>query len=113
MHELSLCESIIDLVEDRARLECITRVSRVVVEIGVAASVDPQALLFCFPIAASDTVAAGAELVITSIDLRARCETCQTEFAPETQLVACPNCGGFACTLSAGREMRVVSFEGE
>ena len=69
MHELALCESITDLVVECARREGIARVSRVVIEIGVAAAVDPEALSFCFPITAADTVAAGAELVINMIAL--------------------------------------------
>jgi hydrogenase nickel incorporation protein HypA/HybF len=113
MHELALSVSITDLVVDCARRERIARVSRVVVEIGVAASVDPQALLFCFPITAAETVAAGAQLVINRVPLRVRCDSCQTEYAPETLVASCPACGSFARKILAGREMRVVSFDGE
>jgi hydrogenase nickel incorporation protein HypA/HybF len=113
MHELALCESIVDLVVDCARRERITRVSRVVIEIGVAAAIDPQALMFCFPIVATETMAADAELVINPVALRVRCESCQTESAPDTLISACPACGSFARKILAGREMRVVSFDGE
>jgi hydrogenase nickel incorporation protein HypA/HybF len=113
MHELALSESITDLVVECARRERLARVSRVVIEIGVAASVDPQALLFCFPITAADTVAADAELVISRTALKARCNACETGYAPENLIAACPACGSFARTILAGREMRVVSFDGE
>jgi hydrogenase nickel incorporation protein HypA/HybF len=113
MHELSISESIIDLVVECARRENVARVSRVVVEIGVAAAVDPQALLFCFPITAADTIASGAELMINMIGLQARCEACGKEYAPETQFSPCPVCASFASQILAGREMRVVSFAGE
>jgi len=113
MHELALSESIVDLVLECARREHIVRISRVVVEIGVAASVDAQTLLFCFPITASETIAAGAELVIEPLGLQARCESCGAEYAPETLIEPCPSCGSFARKILAGREMRVVSFDGE
>lgn len=113
MHELALSESIIDLVVNSAGRERIARVSRVVVEIGVAASVDPEALLFCFPITAAETVAAGAELVINQIALRVQCGACHAEYAPDTLVAPCPACGSFVRTILAGREMRVVSFDGE
>ncbi len=113
MHELSLAQSIVDLVAECARREGIARVSRVVVEIGVAAPVDPGSLQFCFPIAANETVAAGAQLDIDRIALRAECEACQTEYAPDNLAASCPVCGGFARAVLAGREMRVVSFDGE
>jgi hydrogenase nickel incorporation protein HypA/HybF len=112
MHELALSESIVDTVVDYARRERIARVSRVVIEIGAAASVDPQALLFCFPIAAAETVAANAELIIHRIALQARCDACQTEYAPENLITACPACGSFARTILSGRELRVLSFDG-
>ncbi len=111
MHDLALSESITVLVVECARQEGITRVSRVVIEIGVAAPVDPDALLFCFPITAADTVAAGAELVINRVALRARCDSCGTEYAPGTLISPCPACGSFGRTILAGREMRVVSFD--
>ena len=113
MHELALAQSITDLVADCARRERIARVSRIVVEIGAAAPVDPESLLFCFPITANETVAAGAQLVIDRIALRAKCEACQTEYAPETLVDSCPACGRFARSILAGREMRVVSFDGK
>ena len=113
MHELALSESIVDLVVNCARQEHIVRVSRVVVEIGVAASVEPQALEFCFSITAEDTVAAGAELVINRIGLQASCEDCGNQYAPTTVISPCPACGSFARKILAGREMRVISFEGE
>jgi hydrogenase nickel incorporation protein HypA/HybF len=113
MHELSISESITDLVVEYARREHVAHVSRVVIDIGVAASVDPEALLFCFPITAAGTVAAGAELVINRIALKVRCEACQAEYAAPTQIAACPACGSFARKILEGREMRVVAFEGE
>ena len=113
MHELTLAQSITDLVADYARRERIAHVSRVVVEIGVAAPIDPESLLFCFPITANETVAAGAELVIDRVALRVECEAYQTEYAPETLVASCPTCGGFGRRILAGREMRVVSFDGK
>jgi hydrogenase nickel incorporation protein HypA/HybF len=112
MHELSLSESIADLVVQAARREGIGRVSRVVIALGTAAAVEPEALRFCFPITTANTVAAGAELVIDWIALKASCEACQTEFAPETLISPCPVCGSYARKILAGREMRVVSFDG-
>jgi hydrogenase nickel incorporation protein HypA/HybF len=113
MHELSISESITDLVVDCAQREHIARVSRVVIEIGAAAAVDPEALMFCFPVTTRETVAAGAELIINRVALQAKCEICRGIHSPETQISACPRCGSFASQLLAGREMRVVSIEGE
>ncbi len=113
MHELSLCESIVTLVVESAGREGIRRVTRVTVDIGAGAAIDPDALLFCFPLVTEDTLAAGAELVIERTALKARCDACGTDYAPDTLIAPCPACGGTRRTLLAGRDMRVVSFEGE
>ncbi len=113
MHELALSESIVELVTECARRERIARVTLVVVEIGVAASIEPETLLFCFPIAAAETAAAGAELLINRVALRVRCSECGNEYEPPNLITACPACGSFAREVLAGREMGVVSFEGE
>jgi len=55
MHELALSQSIVDLVVECARKEGVHAVTRVVVEVGVAAGVEPDALRFCFDVVAADT----------------------------------------------------------
>ncbi len=76
MYELALSQSIVDLVVGCARAEGRRTVTRVVVEIGVAAGVDPEGLRFCFDVVADDTVAHGAELAIARVAPRARCRCC-------------------------------------
>jgi hydrogenase nickel incorporation protein HypA/HybF len=112
MHELSLCQNVIDIVNEAAAREGLVRVSRVRLEIGAGAAVEPDALEFCFPLLARDTRLEGAELVIEIVALRARCRSCGTEFAPDSQVAGCPQCGAFGPEFIAGREMRVASFDG-
>jgi hydrogenase nickel incorporation protein HypA/HybF len=113
MHEVALSQSIVDLVVECARKEGMRTVTRVVVEIGMAAGVDPDALQFCFDLVTADTMVQGAELAIERIRLQARCRNCACEFAPERLIAACPHCGSYAPLLLQGRELRVKSFDGE
>lgn len=113
MHELALSQSIVDLVVECAGKEGVHKVTRVVVEVGVAAGVEPDALRFCFEVVAADTLVQGAELVIETIALQARCRNCACEFAPPRLVSPCPRCGSFAPHLLRGRELRVKSFDGE
>ena len=57
MHELALSQSIVDLVVECARKQGVHAITRVVVEVGVAAGVEPHALRFCFDVVAADTLA--------------------------------------------------------
>jgi hydrogenase nickel incorporation protein HypA/HybF len=113
MHELSLSQSVVDLVVECARKEGVHAVTRVTLEVGMAAVVEPDALRFCFEIVAADTLAQGAELAIERIALQARCQSCACEFEPARLVSACPRCGSYAPLLLRGREFRVKSFDGE
>lgn len=86
---------------------------RVTVDTGAGAAIDPDALSFCFPLVADDTLAAGAELAIERTALKARCDACGAGYAPDTLIAPCPSCGGTRRTLLAGRDMRAVSFEAQ
>ena len=96
-----------------ARKEGVHSVTRVTVEVGAAAGVEPDALQFCFKIVAADTLAQGAELAIETIALQARCRNCDCEFEPAQLVSSCPRCGSYAPLLLRGREFRVKSFDGE
>ncbi len=113
MHELALTQSIVDLATRCGRQEGLQRVTRVVVEVGVAAGVEPQALDFCFDIVAADTMARSAELVIERVGLRGACRTCATEFDAPHMAAACPACGAYGARWLRGRELRVKSIDGE
>jgi hydrogenase nickel incorporation protein HypA/HybF len=113
MHELALSQNIVDLVVECARRERVHRVTRVVLEVGVAAAVEPDALRFCFELVAADSMVQGAELAIESITLQARCRNCACEFEPPGLVSSCPCCGSYAPYLLRGRELRVKSFDAE
>lgn len=113
MHELALSQNIVDLVVERARQEGVRAVSKVTIEVGKAAGVEPDALRFCFDIVTADTLVQGAELVIETIALQARCRHCASRFEPAGLFSACPRCGSYAPSLERGGELRIKSFDGE
>ena len=113
MHELALSQSVVDLVVDHASKEGLHVVTRVVLEVGVGAGVEPDALLFCFDVVAEGTLASGAELAIETITLQARCRNCACEFEPAHLVACCPRCGCHRPDLLRGRELRVKSFDAE
>ncbi|MFI5399931.1 MAG: hydrogenase maturation nickel metallochaperone HypA [SAR324 cluster bacterium] len=112
MHELALTHSIVELVLDRAQLEGMRTVTRVVLEVGAAAGVDSEALQFCFDAVTHDTPAQGARLAIEAIPLRAVCRDCGDEFQPDGLIADCPHCHAYAPTFIAGQELRVKEFDG-
>lgn len=112
MHELSLCQSIVELVERCADAEGMSHVTAVTIQVGVAANVETDALQFCFEALTTDTRLAGASLVIETVPLTACCNRCGQPFKPPTLASPCPACGAHAPRLLSGQELRVKAFSG-
>lgn len=111
MHEMSLAESIIQIVEDTARSNGGGRVGLVLLEVGRLAGVEIDALRFCFDAASRSSLAAGARLVIEQPDGRAWCLPCG-ESVPLASLVdPCPKCGSHQLQVTGGTELKVREIE--
>lgn len=111
MHEMSLAEGILRIVEDTALREGAKQVRLVVVEVGRLSAVMPEALRFCFESVVRDSVAEGAALQIVDIDGAGWCMPCGCEVALASSYDACPRCGSAQLQLIRGTEMRVRELE--
>ena len=111
MHEMSLAEGVLQLVEDTARRESASRVKLVVLEIGCLSSVEPEAIKFCFEAVTHGSIAQGAALEILAVPGAGWCMQC-AETVPMTELYgACPTCGSHQVQPTGGTEMRVKEIE--
>jgi hydrogenase nickel incorporation protein HypA/HybF len=107
MHEMSIAESVLEIVENTARTNGATRVTGVWLEIGALSHVSPDALRFCFDAVTRGSLADGAELTIDTPPGAAWCMPCG-ETVPLAQLGdPCPRCGSYQLTVSQGDDMRV------
>ncbi|WP_374319321.1 hydrogenase maturation nickel metallochaperone HypA [Aquabacterium sp.] len=111
MHEMSLAEGVLQLVEDTARREGARQVSRVIVEIGELSSVEPEALRFCFDVVTRHSVADGAVLEIIDVPGTAWCLPCGASVRINERYGACPQCGSHQVQPTGGTEMRVKEIE--
>ena len=93
MHEMSLAEGVLQLVEDGARANAATGVTAVWLEIGAVAQVEVEALRFCFDAATRGTVADGARLEIVTPSGLAWCMPCGNQVPVAQRGGACPHCG--------------------
>ena len=73
MHEMSLAEGMLQLVEDGARRNAAGAVKAVWLEIGTLAQVEVDALRFCFDAVTRGTLAQGARLEIVDTPGAAWC----------------------------------------
>ncbi len=111
MHEMALCEGIIQIVEDEARRQSFSRVKAVCLEIGALSHVAPEAMKFCFEAVAARTIARGATLEIIELPGVAWCMACSKSVEIKQRYAPCPACGSYQLQVTAGEEMRVKELE--
>lgn len=113
MHEMSLCESILQIMEDQARAQDFGRVKTVWLEIGRLSGVEVDALRFAFEAVTRDSLAAGARLEIIDQPGQAWCMQCSRNIDVTARFDPCPLCGGHQVQVTGGDEMRIKELEVE
>ena len=113
MHELSLCLSLVDLIENIGSREGMHSVTSVLVEVGEISGVETGALLFCFEAASQGSIAKGASLFIEQVPAQAKCRKCRRRFPCGRGFNPCPDCGTYGAEIISGRELILKSLEGE
>ncbi|MGY3621681.1 hydrogenase maturation nickel metallochaperone HypA [Bradyrhizobium sp. USDA 10063] len=111
MHEMALCEAIIEIVEEVARRRWFSKVRTVRLEIGALSHVAPEGMKFCFEAVAARTIAEGAALEIVELPGIAWCMACSRRVEIAQRYEPCPCCGSYQLQVTAGEEMRVKELE--
>ncbi len=111
MHELSLCEGVIRVLEESARREGFERVLTVWLEIGALAGVEIEAMRFGWEAVKRGTLAEGARLEIIEVPGRAWCLPCGGTVEIDQRFDPCPRCGGYQLQVTGGEELRVKELE--
>ncbi len=107
MHEMSLAEGILQIVEDHARKGDFRRVTAVVLEIGQLSGVEVEALRFAFDAVTRGSVAENAEMQVISLPGSGWCLGCSRDVTVAQLYDPCPHCGGYQIHVTGGSDMRV------
>jgi hydrogenase nickel incorporation protein HypA/HybF len=113
MHELSMCQGIVE-VAGRALDQLPPpqpRVSSVSVRIGRLTAVVPDSLRYHFDLLVPGTPLEGATLLIEEVPIRGQCADCAARFEMDALSFTCPACRSGFVELLSGRELQVVSLE--
>jgi len=111
MHEMSLAEGVLQLIEDAARAQEFSRVTTVWLEIGQLSGVEVEAMKFCFDAVTRDSIADGAALEIVATPGSGWCMQCSQTVPMQEVFGACPQCGSHQMQVTGGTEMRVKELE--
>ena len=113
MHEMSLCEAVVEIAVEEAKKNGAERIRAVVLEVGVLGHVDPDALAFCFSAVSHGTLAENARLVIDRVPGSGWCLDCAKTVPMTERFGACPECGRRHVQMSRGAELRLRELEVE
>lgn len=113
MHEMSLCEGILQVLETESSKQGFSKVKTVWLEIGELSCIESEALLFGFDAVTRNSLAEGAKLLIISIPGSAWCMKCAKTVAVKHLFDECPDCGSFQLQAVGGTEMRIKELEVE
>ena len=111
MHELALCQSVLDVMREQASVHCFERVTTVRLEIGALSCISREALEFCFAAVTRHSLADGAALEIISVAGQAWCIDCEEAVTIRERYDVCPCCGGYRMQIVRGDEMRIKDLE--
>jgi hydrogenase nickel incorporation protein HypA/HybF len=111
MHEMTITQSIMDIVLDTAKEKDAKKVTSVTLVVGSLSQVVPDCVAFYFEIMTKDTIAEGAEFIVKEVPATAECAKCGTVFEAEDMSLQCTKCGELFGKLISGRELSVESID--
>ena len=107
MHELSICQSILNTIEDEFDNKGMENIREIHLKIGMLACIEPEILKNVFQFIKADTPFQNSELFIEVIDVSADCKNCGNTFKVEKYIFVCPSCGEPASNITEGRELLI------
>jgi hydrogenase nickel incorporation protein HypA/HybF len=112
VHELSIAENILEIIEERRSELGFRSLGSVSLKIGLLSAVDEEALRFAFETLVEGGPYEGADIEIETTWPRARC-ACGCEFEVRDILYVCPDCGAVTAELSGGDDLDIIGLEVE
>ncbi len=110
MHELSVCQALVEQAERIAR-ERQARVIRLMLKIGPLSGVESELLRRAFPLASAGTCCEGAALEILAAPVTVYCPDCRVTSEVAANKLLCPECGNWRTSLASGDEMVLQTVE--
>lgn len=111
MHELAVCQGLMQQVELVARRENARKVTSITLQIGPLSGVEASLLEDAFPIAAAGSLAENAELKIEQMPIQVICLSCGAKTTAKPNKLVCGQCGDWRTRIGSGDEMLLRSLE--
>lgn len=107
MHEVSICQSIINSLEDELEEEKLQQVREVHLKVGILSTIEPSLLKHVFTFMIVDTPLQNAVLEIDVVEVLVECEHCNNKFKVEKYKFICSNCEKPSSNIIEGNELQI------
>ncbi|HPH96813.1 MAG TPA: hydrogenase maturation nickel metallochaperone HypA [Anaerolineaceae bacterium] len=107
MHELGIMFNVVRSVEQFARVNGVTQIDTLVLQIGELSPVVPHFIEACYPAAVDGTLLEKTHLKIEIIPGNVRCRLCGEVFNLPRQGKQCPKCAGSQWEVLSGKEFLI------
>jgi len=104
LHELGVVLEVINTVEDFAMKNGLTKIDKLVLQIGELSSMIPRYIEACYPAAVEGTLLQKTKLEIEILPGNAICQQCNKVFNLIENNNKCPNCGSEYWEVLCGKE---------
>lgn len=111
MHEMSIAQSLIDVLREEMLKHNAKNLRSVRLNIGQMTAIVPDALSFCFQVITDGTELEGARLIMDIIPLMGYCSACEKEFEIKDYAFACRSCGSTKINTIGGQDLSIVEME--
>jgi hydrogenase nickel incorporation protein HypA/HybF len=113
MHEMSIAQSLIEIIQEEMDRHGAVHLRTVHLQVGEMSAVVPESLAFSFEVITAGTPLEGARLVIETVPLEGNCKDCGKPFKIKDYVFLCPACGSTRVDTVAGQELSLVDMEVE
>ncbi len=107
MHELGIVYEVIKIVDAFAVENKLTKVDKIILEIGELSQAIPRFIESCYPAAVSETAYEDTKLEIITIPVNGECTVCHTVFNVIQHRKICPECQAEDFSLISGQEFNI------
>jgi hydrogenase nickel incorporation protein HypA/HybF len=111
MHELSIAQNIIEIIQQRVPEPEWKQVAAVRVKVGAVAGIVPDSLKFSFQAITAESALCNAQLITEHVPFRVHCLTCSATTENEDGFAMCGECESTDIQLLSGTELHVVEIE--
>lgn len=107
MHELGVVIEVVKTVENFAKKNGVTKIERLVLQIGELSSMIPKYIEACYPAAVDGTTMEETKLEIEIVPGNGICKACNETFNILHNEGKCPKCGSKDFELLSGKEFLI------